>query len=183
MRHNHYAVDWHIVERVAKGWRVSIAIPTWMKIADSFIGLHEIVGPKHNKIILWWLEKLNAWWRNDEAPWCGVFVAHCIKEAGLPYPKLYMRAKSWVEYGSLLRRDRLAPGAILVFDRAGGGHVGFYVGEDAGFYYVLGGNQSNAVNVMKLGKSRLVASRWPKGEPVIGKPVYLNGGSVSTNEA
>jgi hypothetical protein len=24
---------------------------------------------------------------------------------------------------------------------------------------------------------------WPKGEPVIGKPVYLNGGSVSTNEA
>jgi uncharacterized protein (TIGR02594 family) len=183
LRHNHYAVDWHIVKRVAKGWRVSIAIPTWMKIADSFIGLHEIVGPKHNKIILWWLEKLNSWWRNDEAPWCGVFVAHCIKEAGLPYPKLYMRAKAWAEYGSLLRRDRLAPGAILVFDRAGGGHVGFYVGEDAGFYYVLGGNQSNAVNVMKLGKSRLVASRWPKGEPVIGKPVYLNGGSVSTNEA
>jgi uncharacterized protein (TIGR02594 family) len=94
-----------------------------------------------------------------------------------------MRAKAWSDYGSLLRRDRLAPGAILVFDRAGGGHVGFYVGEDAGFYYVLGGNQSNAVNVMKLGKSRLVASRWPKGEPVIGKPVYLNGGSVSTNEA
>jgi uncharacterized protein (TIGR02594 family) len=157
--------------------------PSWLKIARSYDGLKEIPGPLHNQTIIRWLGKLKAWWSNDEAPWCGVFVAHCIKEAGLPYPKLYMRAKAWAEYGSLLRRDRLATGAILVFDRAGGGHVGFYVGEDAGHYFVLGGNQDNAVNVMKLGKTRLVASRWPKGEPVIGKPVYMNGGSVSINEA
>ena len=157
--------------------------PSWMKIARSYDGLKEIPGPRHNQTIIRWLGKLKAWWSDDETPWCGVFVAHCMQASWLPYPKFYMRAKAWSDYGSLLRRDRLAPGAILVFDRAGGGHVGFYVGEDAGFYYVLGGNQSNAVNVMKLGKSRLVASRWPKGEPVIGKPVYLNGGSVSTNEA
>jgi uncharacterized protein (TIGR02594 family) len=94
-----------------------------------------------------------------------------------------MRAKAWAKYGSLLRRDRLAPGAILVFDRAGGGHIGFYVGEDAGHYFILGGNQGNAVSVMKLGKSRLLASRWPKGEPVIGKPVYMKGGVFSANEA
>lgn len=157
--------------------------PSWLKIARSREGLKEIPGPRHNQTIIRWLGKLKAWWSDDETPWCGVFVAHCMQESWLPFPKFYMRAKAWSDYGSLLRRDRLAPGAILVFDRAGGGHVGFYVGEDAGFYYVLGGNQSNAVNVMKLGKSRLVASRWPKGEPVIGKPVYLNGGSVSTNEA
>jgi hypothetical protein len=36
---------------------------------------------------------------------------------------------------------------------------------------------------MKLGKSRLLASRWPKGEPVIGKPVYMKGGVFSANEA
>jgi uncharacterized protein (TIGR02594 family) len=157
--------------------------PSWLKIARSYDGLKEIPGPRHNQKIIRWLGKLRAWWNDDETPWCGVFVAHCMQESWLPFPKFYMRAKAWSDYGSLLRRDRLAPGAILVFDRAGGGHVGFYVGEDAGFYYVLGGNQSNAVNVMKLGKSRLVASRWPNGEPVIGKPVYLNGGSVSTNEA
>ena len=157
--------------------------PSWLKIARSYEGLKEIPGPRHNQTIIRWLGKLNAWWSDDETPWCGVFVAHCMQESWLPFPKFYMRAKAWSDYGSLLRRDRLAPGAILVFDRAGGGHVGFYVGEDAGHYFVLGGNQGNAVNVMKLGKSRLVASRWPKGEPVIGKPVYLNGGSVSTNEA
>ena len=157
--------------------------PKWLKIAETYTGLAEIRGPKHNKTILGWLEKLNAWWRDDETPWCGVFVAHCIDEAALPIPKYYMRAKAWADYGSLLQRDRLAPGAILVFDRAGGGHVGFYVGEDAGHYFVLGGNQGNAVNLMKLGKTRLTASRWPKGEPVIGKPVYLRGGKVSTDEA
>ena len=157
--------------------------PSWLKIARSYEGLKEIPGPRHNQTIIRWLGKLKAWWSDDETPWCGVFVAHCMQEANPPYPKFYMRAKAWSDYGSLLRRDRLAPGAILVFDRAGGGHVGFYVGEDSGHYFVLGGNQGNAVNVMKLGKSRLVASRWPKGEPVIGKPVYMNGGSVSTNEA
>jgi uncharacterized protein (TIGR02594 family) len=145
--------------------------------------LAEIRGPRHNSKIIGWLDKLGAWWRDDETPWCGVFVAHCVQDVGLPYPKYYMRAKAWVDYGSLLRPDRLAPGAILVFDRAGGGHVGFYVGEDDGHYFVLGGNQGNAVNVMKLGKGRLLASRWPKGEPVIGGYVFMRGGKVSTNEA
>jgi uncharacterized protein (TIGR02594 family) len=105
-----------------------------------------------------------------------------MKEAGLPYPKLYMRAKAWSDYGALLRPDSLSPGAILIFDRTGGGHVGFYAGEDAGHYFVLGGNQANEVRVMKLGKSRLLASRCPKGEPVLGKHVLMKIGAVSTNE-
>jgi uncharacterized protein (TIGR02594 family) len=161
----------------------SITTPKWMQTAEKLVGTKEIPGPRHNRVVLRWLEKLRAWWRDDETPWCGVFVAYCMQEAGLPFPKMYMRAKEWSSYGSLLRRDHLAPGAILVFDRAGGGHVGFYVGEDAGHYFVLGGNQGNAVNVMKLGKTRLIASRWPKGEPVIGGYVFMKGGKVSTNEA
>ena len=162
---------------------MSATDPHWLTKAKQYIGLKEIPGPRHNKTITHWLERLNAWWRDDETPWCGVFCAAVMQEVGLPYPKFYMRARAWDDYGVLLRPDRLAPGAILVFDRKGGGHVGFYVGEDAGFYYVLGGNQSNAVNVMKLGKSRLVASRWPRGEAVIGGPVQMKGGMVSTNEA
>lgn len=156
--------------------------PEWFKIARSYNGLREVPGPKHNPVILRWLEKLNAWWRDDETPWCGVFVAHCMQASKLPYPKLYMRAKAWSDYGARLQPHLLAPGAILVFDRAGGGHVGFYVGEDATHYHVLGGNQANAVNIMRLAKGRLTASRWPKGEPVVGKPVYLKGGEVSSNE-
>jgi len=156
----------------------------WMDVAQKHMGLREVPGPKHSSVILRWLRDLNAWWSEDETPWCGTFVAHCMKEVGLPIPKLWMRAKEWSTYGSLLRVDRLAPGAILVFNRQGGGHVGFYVGEDSAYYHVLGGNQSNGVNVMKLAKSRLTASRWPKDIPVVGKPVWLNsnGTPVSRNE-
>jgi len=157
--------------------------PRWLRTAYSYEGTREVRGPQHNQTILGWLVNLRAWWRDDETPWCGVFVAHCMQQAGMPYPRLYMRAKAWSDYGSLLRPDRLAPGAILVFDRKGGGHVGFYVGEDTGHYYVLGVKQSNVVNVMKLGKSRLIASRWPKGEPVLGGPVRIFEGVVSTDEA
>ena len=157
--------------------------PRWLTKAKSYIGTREIPGKRHNSTIINWLVALRAWWRDDEAPWCGVFVAHCMQSCGLPIPDLYMRAKEWSDYGSRLRPERLAPGAILVFDRVGGGHVAFYVGEDSKHYHVLGGNQSNAVNVIKISKSRLIASRWPKGEPVTGRPVQMSGGKLSTNEA
>lgn len=159
--------------------------PRWLVLAGEEIGTREIVGPKHNSKIIGWLDKLGAWWRDDETPWCGVFIAHCLQAAGLPYPSLYMRAKAWADYGSLLRPDRLAPGAILVFDRAGGGHVAFYVGEDPLYYHVLGGNQSNSVSITRIAKARCVATRWPKGEPVNGRPVKLasNGQPISRNEA
>lgn len=158
-------------------------LPAWFNTAQKYHGLKEVPGPIHNKTIVAWLAKLGAWWRDDETPWCGTFVAHCLKEHGHPIPTHWYRAKAWADYGSLLRRERLAPGAILVFDRAGGGHVGFYVGEDNNYFFVLGGNQSNGVNVMKIAKSRCIASRWPKGVAVVGKPVRLSGGKVSENEA
>jgi uncharacterized protein (TIGR02594 family) len=158
-------------------------LPKWLSVAISHQGLKEVPGPRHNPKIISWLRNLKAWWSDDETAWCGTFAAHCLQEAGLPIPLHWYRAKAWAEYGSHLRTDRLAPGAILIFDRKGGGHVGFYVGQEPRYFYVLGGNQSNGVNVMKIARSRLLASRWPKGEPVIGKPVAMKGGQVSTDEA
>lgn len=159
--------------------------PRWFTEAKKHTGLKEIPGPRHNTVILSWLTKLGAWWRDDETPWCGVFVAHCMREAGLPVPKYWMRARAWSDYGANLRATHVAPGAILVFARKGGGHVGFYVGEDETFYHVLGGNQSNMVNVMRIAKARCIAIRWPRGEPVIGTPrrVRPTSAPISVNEA
>lgn len=160
--------------------------PPWLLKAQSYTGLKEVPGPKsHSATIIGWLRDLKAWWSEDETPWCGTFVAHCLKAVGQPIPKLWFRATAWAEYGSHLRRDRLAAGAILVFVRQGGGHVGFYVGEDDTHYHVLGGNQSNGVNVMRLAKVRLLEARWPKGVPVIGGPILLASTSAKTssNEA
>jgi uncharacterized protein (TIGR02594 family) len=157
--------------------------PKWLTYARTKIGEREIAGPRHNPWIVRGLAKLKAWWSDDETPWCGFFVAHCMEEVGIPFPKHWYRAKGWVEYGSRLRSTHVAPGAILVFDRAGGGHVGFYVGESLRYFYVLGGNQGNKVSIVPIAKERCVAIRWPKDEAVIGKMVYMTGGKVSKNEA
>lgn len=158
--------------------------PDWYKYAESLVGIREIPGPSSNKTIVRWLEQLGAWWREDSSAWCGVYVAHVMQRCNLPYPKEWYRAKSWSTYGSRLLPSRLAVGAILVFDRQGGGHVGFYAGEDSTAYYVLGGNQSDSVRFSWIDKSRLTASRWPKGEPVIGgRVIRKRDGSLSTNEA
>ena len=160
--------------------------PRWLTAARRNQGVREIAGPRHSATIMGWLSRLKSWIKDDETPWCGTFVAAMMQEAGLPYPKEFPRAKAWAEYGARLLPDRLAPGAILVFSRDGGGHVGFYVGEDATFYHVLGGNQGNAVSIVKIAKSRCIATRWPRGEPVIGGPVWPKmaaAAPVSTNEA
>lgn len=163
---------------------MSASDPAWFAKAKEYLGLKEIPGKRHNSTILSWLERLGAWWRDDETPWCGVFVAHCMREAGLPVPQHWMRAKAWADYGANLRASHVAPGAILVFARQGGGHVGFYVGEDATYYYVLGGNQSNSVNVAKIAKARCIAIRWPRRVPVVGGPKRVNlKAEVSQNEA
>lgn len=157
--------------------------PFWLKIAKTYEGVREIPGPQTSSKIGGWLRKLNSWIKDDETPWCGVFVAAVMQEAKKPFPTLYPRAKSWADYGSRLRTEFLAPGAILVFGREGGGHVGFYLGEDDTHYHVFGGNQKNMVCSMRIAKSRLIASRWPKGEPVNGGPVRLAAnGMISHNE-
>lgn len=155
----------------------------WLEIARGLVGLKEIPGPKHSGVIQGWLTKLRAWWQDDETPWCGTFVAHCLQEAGQPIIKNWFRAKEWKDYGEGLNFSTLAPGAVLVFSRSGGGHVGFYVGEDRNYFSVLGGNQANAVNVMRIEKARCIAARWPKGVPVTGGPARLTAGKVSKNEA
>lgn len=140
--------------------------PVWYREAKKWIGLKEYPGAKHNPTILGWAKRLGAKVlginvTDDETPWCGLFVAHCMDTAGIQSPPIAVRASAWGNWGRLLNGPRL--GCVLVFTRQGGGHVGFYVGEDSTHYHVLGGNQSNSVNVMRLEKSRLTSMRWPNG--------------------
>jgi uncharacterized protein (TIGR02594 family) len=155
--------------------------PRWMIEARARIGEKEIPGPRHNSWIAKGWARLGAtWFNDDETPWCGFFVAHCIDWAKLPYPRLFPRALEWSTWGQACPA---AVGAVVTFQRPGGGHVGFLVGEDRTNYYVLGGNQSNMVNIQPIAKSRMAAIRWPSGMalPRPGLPL-MSGGVVSTNE-
>jgi uncharacterized protein (TIGR02594 family) len=158
--------------------------PKWLAVARSLIGTKEVPGPQHNSWIAKGWARLGAtWYNDDETPWCGFFVAHCIDAAGLPYPTkgLFARAKAWLDWG---KSSQPVLGAVAVFGRTGGGHVGFLVGESGGNYYVLGGNQSNAVNITPIAKGRALGFRWPSSLPAGAQPLpKMSGGTISRNEA
>jgi len=59
----------------------------------------------------------------------------------------------------------------LVFARGSGGHVGFAMGQDDTHFYLLGGNQSDAVTVARVAKARLLGARWPRTFPLRPEPL------------
>lgn len=161
------------------------AEPVWLAEARRWMGLAEIAGVRSNATILRWGRAIADWYRDDDTPWCGAFV-HAQIAATLPdepLPANALWARGWTQFGVGLATPAL--GAILVFSRGTGGHVGFYVGEDATRLRVLGGNQSNAVTETWISKGRLLAARWPKTAPppARGRVASAAAGRLSLNEA
>lgn len=144
----------------------------WMNYALSFDGVAEVVGYRHNPTIIGWLKrlgakKLGAVVNDDETPWCGTFVAEVMDTVGFKLPSIVVRAASWDKFG---QPCGVTYGAVLRFQRPGGGHVGFAVGKrkvnGKTQYRVFGGNQSNKVGYTWIEKERLISSRWPAERPI-----------------
>lgn len=138
-------------------------IPPWILEALKYKGLKEIPGKSHNPTILKWLTHLKSWWQEDETPWCGTFVAHCLRTAGEVIPQHWYRAKAYSLWGSPCNKDSIPFGAVCVKSRKGGGHVFFAVARsrDGLYIYGLGGNQSNMVNTTTFKLSDIDSVRWP----------------------
>ena len=161
----------------------------WFDEANRLIGTREIAGPKSNEVIMAFAEGINIDYSGDDVPWCGLFVGHCVGSSlgEEPLPANPLGARNWLQFGEACEPQL---GAILVFwrEKKSGfkGHVGFYHGEDTSNFHVLGGNQSDAVNVMKVGRDRLLGARWPlTGGPQSGRKVQGAGDVPATggNEA
>lgn len=157
--------------------------PVWLAEGRGWIGVAEIPGPQNNSKIVEMRRKLGSWMLNDDDPWCGDFVAHCMQVAGQQFPKTWYRAKDWEDWGE---KCPAQVGAVGVKSRVGGGHVFLIVGEtpDKRFYKALGGNQGNRVSVMDILKAETYAVRWPVGvpQPLLPLPVMAPG-TISKNEA
>lgn len=164
----------------------------WVGVARTYVGLAEIPGKQDNPTIERWLREARAWWDDDETPWCGTFLRAVMVETAaqwpglglMPPPKHWYRALAWNDYGYPV----VAPtyGAIVTFNRKGGGHVGLCVGRDADWRpMILGGNQGNRVSILPFEPDRIASVRFPTlGYLVQNLPlVASNGLPLSTNEA
>lgn len=164
--------------------------PRHIEEALKLYGLKEAAGNADTPDIIAWDEEVGykGIYSKDSTPWCGLFVAICLHRAGrklLESSDKYsiLRALKWAEWGVPVTPAMF--GDLLVFQREGGGHVGFYVGEDDVCYHVLGGNQSDMVNVARIAKTRCVAICRPpyNNQPESVKRIWLDAkGTISTNE-
>lgn len=137
----------------------------WVDEAKKYLGTREIKGPQHNPLIVqWWKDIKRGGIKDDETPWCAAFVGAMLEHVGIRSTR-FESAKSYLDWG--VKLDEPIVGCIVVFNRNGGGHVGFVVGStSSGDLVVLGGNQSDEVNYRSFPRSRVAGYRWPAGETI-----------------
>jgi len=138
----------------------------WITEAKTALGRNE---DRDRTWLMDWLKRDRPF-LGDPAknPWCGDFVETYIRIA-LPNELLLgalgtnpYRARNWLLFGEFVQP---IVGAVLVFERGSNGHVGFALGQDDTRCFVLGGNQSDAVTIARVAKSRLPRARWPTTYP------------------
>ncbi len=128
-----------------------------------------------------------AGYSDDDIPWCGLFAA-ILAFRRLKNPAEVVKeplwARNWAKYGKHAGTAML--GDVLVFERGSGGHVGFYIAEDATAYHVLGGNQGNSVSIARVAKNRCIAVRRPPYGAVpaaVARYTVASTGTLSKDEA
>jgi len=130
------------------------------------IGVKEMPGSAEHPSI----KQYHAFARVDNDPkkaysesvaWCAAFIAYCLEMVGMGSTNNLM-ARSYLKWGKSSKADPL-PGDIVILwrDKINGpyGHVGFFIKEEGEHIYLLGGNQSDAVNIKKFSRVYLLDIR------------------------
>lgn len=160
----------------------------WLE-ARKHYGILEHPGPGSNPNISQWARELgvSGWYTDDDIPWCGLFAATVVTRCGYDAPRDSLAAKSWLNFGQTMAISQASFMDVMVFQRPGGHHVSFYIGENSHAFVCYGGNQSNAVGFAGIEKSRCIGvrrCRWKIGQPANVRKIYLHEDfQLSTNEA
>jgi uncharacterized protein (TIGR02594 family) len=130
-------------------------------LQNAFIEMNvkEIPGKNHNPRILLYHNSTSLKASTDEVPWCSSFANYIVGKAGLEGTNSAM-ARSWEKWGKEISKP--IPGCIVVFSRGSDkrfGHVAIFLYETKKNIYVIGGNQSDSVNIASYPKSKLVTYR------------------------
>lgn len=156
----------------------------WIDEAKKYIGLKETPGAGNTpEIVQFWNDIRRGGIHDDATPWCAAFVGAVLEHVGIQSSR-FESAASYLTWGVDLEEP--VRGAIVVFSRDGGGHVGFVLGQDnIGQLLVLGGNQSDEVCVRAFQRRRVTGYRWPAGQelPPDGFLPVLSTAALSRSEA
>ncbi|MDH4078910.1 MAG: TIGR02594 family protein [Nitrospira sp.] len=142
---------------------------TAFDLAQRFVGIAEVPDQASNPHILAMLRLDDDWPQGDEVAWCSAFLNYVAWLLRLPRSKDLL-ARSWLRIGQAVSiEDALVGFDVVVFkrrDRDPGsdvidapGHAGFFAGRDGNSVLVLGGNQSDSVNVSPYPIKRLLGVR------------------------
>jgi len=141
----------------------------YLSVAESILGMNERA---QRDAIKEFLKDGGVNLDPAQTAWCAGYVNAVFGHSGIDGTGS-LAARSFLDWGDTV--DDPKEGDVVVFSRGNPsgwqGHVGFFKGFDKdGNIKVLGGNQSDAVNVKSYSKDRLLGYRRPKpAEPAEGQ--------------
>jgi uncharacterized protein (TIGR02594 family) len=174
--------------------KAQIERPLWVEAGLKFLGTKETPGSRDNRVIIDWARDeggaIADTYTHDEIPWCALFANMTLTKCGLKGTET-LWALDFAGKWPSVKLIGPAVGAFAPMVRNGGGHIGIVVGKDQhGNAMLLGGNQSDAVNIKPFARSRLNKGFWwPKSVPLPAEigwdhlPIVQSDGKVSTREA
>ena len=133
------------------------------EMAKAEVGTVEWANGNNPKVVAYFKDSGNPGVMDDETAWCAAFVGAMLKRAGIKGTGK-LNARSYLDWGTPVARKDAQPGDVVVFKRGNSswqGHVAFFVKDRGALIDVLGGNQSNAVNVKGYQAAALLGIRRP----------------------
>jgi uncharacterized protein (TIGR02594 family) len=132
-----------------------------LKTALEEYGTKGIIGNEDNPEVVKYFHEIGFEWVNDdETPWCAAFLNWVLFKCNITGTNK-LNARSFLEIGRAVTFPTLGDIVVLWrLDPLGPyGHCGIYIGESKHLLFILGGNQSNMVNIETYPKSQLLGYR------------------------
>ena len=128
----------------------------------KYYGLKETMGPASTPEILDMFHDIGFDWVKDDSvtSWCSAAMNYFCKKLGYERSG-HLTARSWLNTGTKVTDPELGDIVVLwrVKPDSWEGHVGIFIAQDDEFIFILGGNQSNMINISPYPKQRLLGYR------------------------
>lgn len=133
-----------------------------VSVARKYVGLSE--RSDRTTLASFFADKLDQHIDPARTPWCAAFINAVLSEAGYPTSGSN-QGISFASYGTKVSTPRVGDIVVIKGGRSSRTHVGIYVGAEMRgnrkYIKLLGGNQSNHVQVSSYDARKIIAIRRP----------------------